>query len=122
MIGSTGLHARLGPAAREIGYWIGKEDLRRGYATEAVMALMRTGFLIENLNLIEIHCSEKNLPSMAIPARLGFHRQSRPAAIRTAEDDTVIWAMTRDKFSAMPYRYFRIKAYDNQGGLLDFAV
>ena len=121
LIGSTGLHARVGPAAREIGYWIGKDFLRQGYATEAVKALLRTGFHIERFNRLEIHCSEQNIPSMAIPARLGFRRQISLQPGTAGDEDTVIWVLTRDDYSLMPYRYFKIKAFDLTGASLDFS-
>ena len=44
MLGGMGLHTRVGPRAREIGYWIRKDAEGRGYVTEAVAALTRVGF------------------------------------------------------------------------------
>jgi RimJ/RimL family protein N-acetyltransferase len=83
------------------------------------MALVRSGFMIERLGSLEIHCSEKNIPSMAIPAKLGFRRQLPLPSVRPEDDDTVIWVLKRNDFSAMPYRYFKMRAYDENGTLLD---
>lgn len=50
LIGSTGLHTRVGEEAREIGYWIHVNHTKKGYATEVVKALTKVGFEIENLD------------------------------------------------------------------------
>ncbi|MEZ5041133.1 MAG: GNAT family N-acetyltransferase [Saprospiraceae bacterium] len=47
LVGSTGLHTRGGNNAREIGYWINAKHLKQGYATEAVKALIKVAFEIE---------------------------------------------------------------------------
>ena len=45
IVGGTGLHPRIGPGACEIGYWIRKEAVGRGFATEAaaVVANVQSG-------------------------------------------------------------------------------
>lgn len=72
LIGGTGLHTRLGKNAFEIGYWISEDASNNGYATEAAQALVTTGFLVDDIDRIEIHCDPDNGKSAKIPEKLGF--------------------------------------------------
>ena len=72
VIGSSGLHTRVGPDAREIGYWIHAAHMGRGLATEIGGALTRVGFEIEKLHRIEIHCAPDNTRSIAVARKLGY--------------------------------------------------
>jgi RimJ/RimL family protein N-acetyltransferase len=116
VIGSTGLHTRIGKNAREIGYWIGVDHIGKGYATEAVSALVRTGFAIENLARIEIRCAPDNTRSQHVPEKLGF--QMEGIIKRTLSDnivDTMIWAMSKKDYESNPIRHMLINAFDLTG-------
>lgn len=71
-VGGCGLHARIGPGALEIGYWIAKAHTRRGYATEAARALTQAALSTPTVTRVEIHCDEANVFSAAIPRALGY--------------------------------------------------
>jgi RimJ/RimL family protein N-acetyltransferase len=48
LLGGIGLHTRLGQGAREIGYWIHKDYINQGYATETSASVPRKlGFIHE---------------------------------------------------------------------------
>jgi len=116
VIGSTGLHTRIGKNAREIGYWIGVDHIGKGYATEAVSALVRTGFAIEELSRIEIRCAPDNTSSRHVPEKLGFRMEG--VIQRTLSDDivdTMIWAMTKKDYESNPIRHMQIKTFDLAG-------
>jgi RimJ/RimL family protein N-acetyltransferase len=72
LVGCAGLHSRIGPDGLEIGYWVSEGRTRRGYATESARALTTAAFGIPGVRRVEIHCDEANLPSAAVPRRLGF--------------------------------------------------
>src|SRR4030042_6619999 len=72
LLGGTGLHTRLGLGAREIGYWIHKDHINQGYATEVSAALTKAAFEIDHVKRVEIHCNPKNVRSASIPRKLGF--------------------------------------------------
>jgi RimJ/RimL family protein N-acetyltransferase len=121
IIGSTGLHTRIGKNAREIGYWIGLNHINKGYATEAVSALVKTGFAIEGLSRIEIRCAPDNVRSLHVPEKLGFRMES--IIKRTLADnmvDTMIWAMTKKDYESSPVRHAWVKAFDLMGRPLFF--
>ena len=118
LLGSTGLHTRIGPDAREIGYWIHAEYLRRGYALETVVALCKVGFEIEGLQHIEIHCASDNTRSQGIPSKLGFQ------LIRTeksTDGDTyeMIWSLSKEAYLECAWKNVRLEAYDAKGVLIN---
>lgn len=81
LLGACGLHARIGPGALEIGYWIARRHTGRGYAKAAATALTRAALSLPGVNRIEIHCDEANVRSAAVPKALGFRLD------RTVEDE-----------------------------------
>jgi RimJ/RimL family protein N-acetyltransferase len=52
VLGAAGLHTRVGEGAREVGYWVHKDHVNRGIATEAAAALVRVGFEVDGLKRI----------------------------------------------------------------------
>jgi RimJ/RimL family protein N-acetyltransferase len=72
IVGSFGLHPRLGPHAIEIGYWVRADRTRRGYATAAARELTAAGLALHGVERVEIRCDEANVASAAVPRRLGY--------------------------------------------------
>ena len=119
LIGSTGLHTRIGRNAREIGYWIGIDHVGRGYATEAVSALVKTGFDIEGLSRIEIRCAPENTRSQHVPEKLGFKMENIVKRILYQDMvETMIWSMTKKEYASSLIRHVQMRAYDLTGDLL----
>ena len=116
LLGSTGLHTRVGPGAREIGYWICTGHTGAGLATEMVAALTRVGFELEQLQRIEIHCSPDNTRSATVARKLGYTHE---ATLRQRLDmgegqlrDTMIWTLFAADYPQSPAASTRIRAYD----------
>ena len=123
-IGGTGLHNRIGKDAREIGYWINVRHINNGYATEAVRALIRIGFEIENLSRLEIRCVPENWASRRIPQRLGFRHEMTLRANSTDGDgqpaDLMVWALNRREYEEGEGDHLPLHAYDFMGRPIDF--
>ncbi|HWK08084.1 MAG TPA: GNAT family protein [Puia sp.] len=119
LLGSTGLHTRIGNAAREIGYWINVAHVQQGYATEAVSALIKIGFTVENLKRIEIHCDPRNTISQKIPKALGFSNIATLSNNNTDEDgkprDTMIWSLLRTEYNKTALTTYKVKAFGKGG-------
>lgn len=119
LIGSTGLHTRLGEDAREIGYWINANCINQGFATEAVKALMKVGFEIELLKRIEIRCNSKNIISQKIPHKLGFIHEATLQNRKIDTDgnprDVMIWTMFKESYHESDLLDINIKAFDILG-------
>lgn len=84
----------------EIGYWINTKFSGNGYVTEAVKALMEFGINELGFTRLEIRCESANMPSRAIPEKLGFKlegilvNEDLSADGRTLTD-TCIYAVTQ---------------------------
>ena len=102
LVGSVGLHLRLGPEAIEIGYWVHVDWTGRGYAAAAAQALTTAGLGMSDIERVEIHCDEANRASAAVPRRLGYR-------LDRIEDDQIeapgevgrnmVWIMNGESWS-----------------------
>jgi RimJ/RimL family protein N-acetyltransferase len=115
LLGGTGLHSRVGPSAFEIGYWIHKDYINQGFATETSAALTKIAFEIHNIDRVEIHCSVENTRSAAVPRKLGFTYE---AALRQRSfanghlSDQMIWSLFADEYPSTPSAKLKIAAFD----------
>jgi RimJ/RimL family protein N-acetyltransferase len=116
VLGGTGLHLRTDPGAREIGYWIHKNHINRGLATEATAALIKVAFLIDRVDRIEIHCDPENLASAAVPKKLGFSHEAtlrrRDLTPEGEPRDTMIWTLFASEYPMSKAVVAEIEAYD----------
>ncbi|MEM8926292.1 MAG: GNAT family N-acetyltransferase [Actinomycetota bacterium] len=99
VVGSCGLHHRLGPGALEIGYWVHVDHVRRGYATEAARALTTAGLAADGIERIEIHHDASNQSSAGVPRALGYRRGPDRSVEPTAPSETGTfwtWFVTAD--------------------------
>lgn len=72
LVGGCGLHPRQGPGALEIGYWVARDRVGRGLATEAAAALTRVAFEVHQVDRVEIRVEPTNVASSTIPRKLGY--------------------------------------------------
>lgn len=97
LAGGAGLHARLGPGALEIGYWIAVGSINRGYATAAARALTDAAFTLAGVERVEIHCDERNVRSAAVPRKLGYRlARIEPDSVDAPAESgrSMVWVMT----------------------------
>lgn len=122
VLGSTGLHTRVGPEAREIGYWIHQDFINQGLATELTAALTTVAFVIDRVIRVEIHCDPANGRSLAVPRKLGFcHEATLRQRARTPDGqprDTMIWTLLAHEYPSSPAAEAELEAYDAAGRLL----
>jgi RimJ/RimL family protein N-acetyltransferase len=119
LIGSTGLHTRIGKYAREIGYWINVKYINQGFALETVCALTKIGFEIEQLTRIEIHCAPDNVRSQNIPKKIGYELE---ATLKNRTTDTfgnlrdvMVWTMFKSNYETSSIKKMNLKAFDILG-------
>jgi ribosomal-protein-serine acetyltransferase len=98
VVGSCGLHRRIGPSGIEIGYWIHPAHLRRGLATEVARQLCERAFAEPEIDHVEIHHDRANVASGGVPAKLGFELVGdTPRAPQAPGEEGVerVWRLTR---------------------------
>lgn len=124
LIGSSGLHTRVGEKAREIGYWINANHINKGYATETAKALTVVGFEVEDLDRIEIHCAPNNFSSLNVPKKLGYLHEAtlkeRHVDALGKKQDIMIWTMFKEDYFDKPFKSFELDVFDVAGKKLDF--
>jgi RimJ/RimL family protein N-acetyltransferase len=101
IVGSAGLHRRVGPGGLEIGYWVDVRHTRRGIASLATAGLTEAGLGIPGIDRIEIHHDRANTASSGIPVRLGFSKVAERRDKIEAPGESgveVIWQMTAAAF------------------------
>lgn len=72
VLGSFGLHRRLGPGVIEIGYWLHPAATGRGYARAATRALVDVAHALPGLERVEVHVDEANVRSSAVARAAGL--------------------------------------------------
>lgn len=74
----------------EIGYWLRADMSGQGLATEAARAMLEVARSLPRITQVLIRCDQLNLPSGAVPARLGFARTDTE---RDGADVLQLWTM-----------------------------
>lgn len=119
VLGGCGLHTRVGPDAREIGYWIHSGHSGQGLATEAAAALTRVAFEIDRVKRVEIHCHPDNVRSAAVARKLGYTLEGvlrQRIYIRPdTPGDAMIWSILEDEYPSSPSARAQIEAFDAAG-------
>jgi ribosomal-protein-serine acetyltransferase len=72
VVGTGGLHRRIGRRALEIGYWVHVDYTRRGIATEVVRRLCAIAWSRPSVDHVEIHHDVENVASGGVAAAAGF--------------------------------------------------
>lgn len=119
VLGSIGLHTRLGRGVREIGYWVHKDHTNQGLATEVSAALTQVAMVIDQVQRVEIHCDPCNVASAAVPRKLGFTHEAT-LRYRTVSPvgelrDTMVWTLLAAEYPGSPSANRTIEAYDACG-------
>jgi RimJ/RimL family protein N-acetyltransferase len=97
IVGGCGLHNRHAADTLEIGYWVDKDHVGRGYATEAARALTDVALAAPGIDRVEIRHDRANLTSERVPARLRYERIGEVEVEPSAPAETgihVVWART----------------------------
>jgi len=93
---------------RGLGYIVSPHYQRRGYASEAISALLRNGFASAGIHRVVAHCSPENPASWRLLEKMGFRREGllkKEAFFRKDADgrplwtDTLVYAILEDELS-----------------------
>ncbi len=116
LIGSTGLHTRNGENVLEIGYWIRKSQINKGYALEATMALTKVGIELAKKHRMEIHCEPNNIKSFNIPKKIGYTHEATLKNRSNGTDgnfkDDMVWTLFKEDYENTIEKDIKIKVYN----------
>ncbi len=119
LLGGSSLCTRLGMGAREIGYWIHKDYINQGYATEVAGALTKVAFEVDRVKRVEIHCNPKNVRSATVARKLGFVHEAtlhnRVEDVDGSLRDAMIWSLFEDVYPSTPSAKACVEAFDAMG-------
>jgi RimJ/RimL family protein N-acetyltransferase len=120
VVGGSGLHARVGENALEVGYWIRASRVGEGLATEVAAALTRAAFDVAGVDRVEIRVDPENAASIAVPRKLGFAeeatlRRRLPPFGDGGPRDVVVFALFGDTFPGTPAAAAQVEGYDALG-------
>ena len=83
LLGSIGLVFQTAHEKAEMGYWVGVPHWNKGYATEAVRAVIDYGFRTLGLNRIQAHHMAHNPASGRVMEKAGLRREGlSPQALK----------------------------------------
>lgn len=119
VLGEASLFKRVGPGAREVGYWIDVRHARNGFATEVAAAMVRLAFEFERVERVEAHCAAENTASVAVARRLGFaHEATLPRRLSESDGSVQalsLWTMFADGFPGSPAAAHTMEPFDALG-------
>jgi [ribosomal protein S5]-alanine N-acetyltransferase len=103
LVGGVGLHRASDHQRAELGYLVGKDFWRQGYATEMAREAVRHGF--EDITLSRIHAGAyaQNTASVRVLERLNFRREGvqRRHVLRFGTwHDLVLFGLLREEWKA----------------------
>lgn len=118
-LGGTGLHARGGSLAPEIGYWIRKSRQNQGLATEVTRALLHVAFELSAAERVEIFCDARNMASVRVIEKAGFRDEgTKRHAQKDSEgiwQDLRAWSMLREEYAASDLTKDPVSAWNEAG-------
>jgi ribosomal-protein-alanine N-acetyltransferase len=85
--------------AAAVGYWLGQPYVRRGYMTEAILAVLPHAFDVLRLHRIEAAAQPDNIASVRVLERCGFEREGLARhylKINGAWQDHLLFALLAD--------------------------
>ena len=103
LVGSIGLAVEAEHRRAEVGYFVGVEHWNRGYATEAVRAVLAYGFRELGLNRIFAHHFVRNPASGRVLEKAGMRREGvrRRHTFKDGEFlDSAVYAIVRSEYEA----------------------
>lgn len=128
LVGSVSLFKRVGPGGREVGYWIHRDHIGTGFASEAAAMMVRLAFEVDDpvevdqVDRVEIHCDPGNQGSWGVAVKLGFqHEATLKRRYTNTEDeitDTMIWTLFAAEYSGSPASKLEMRAFDLLGEVL----
>jgi RimJ/RimL family protein N-acetyltransferase len=101
LIGDVAVHLHDNLKQAEIGFTVARAYQKRGYATEAVRAVLDRLFRVQGLHKVTGECDARNAASAGLLERLGFTREGRlrqQTWIKGEWTDDLIYGLLADEW------------------------
>ena len=122
--GETGLLKRAGIDALEIAYWMRKDAVGQGLATEMAQAMVKCAFEGDRIKRLDLMCTPENERSAAMARRLGFTFEGRMRDMQLAphhtRGDLFRFTMLSSEYPSTPAASLRMFAFDFLGREISF--
>lgn len=119
MLGEVFLLKRAGIAALEIGYWLRRDAVGKGIATEMSSALVKVAFEFDKVRRLDLMCSPENERSAAVARRLGFtlegRLRDRQLAAHHTRGDLLCFTLLAVEYPHTPASQLKLEAFDFLG-------
>jgi RimJ/RimL family protein N-acetyltransferase len=118
-LGEVGLYTRAGIGAREVGYWLRRDAVGKGLATEMASAVIRTAFELDKVTRVDLTCDPDNAASAAVARRMGFtlegRLRDRQLAPHHTRGDILCFTLLSSEYERSPVHAVPIEAFDLLG-------
>jgi RimJ/RimL family protein N-acetyltransferase len=118
-LGEASLLRRAGFGALEIGYWLRRDALGQGFATEMASAMVKTAFEIDQVKRMDLMCRVSNERSVAVARRLGFtfegRLRDRQLAPHHQRGDLLCFTLLAAEYPSTPASQLPLEAFDFLG-------
>lgn len=104
LIGEIGLHLDKGNNSAQFGYWIAESFWGKGFATEALRAILKFGFVILHLNKIYATHYPDNLASAKVMLNNGMIKEAEMKEhykIDGVYKDVIQYRLTKKEYEAL---------------------
>ncbi len=105
LVGDCAVHVLEDARLAEIGFTLAPAHQGRGYATEAVRAVLDHLFAAREAHRVSAVVDARNAPSVALLERVGMRREAhfvRAAWFKGEWADEYVYAVLRDEWTASP--------------------
>jgi RimJ/RimL family protein N-acetyltransferase len=119
MEGETFLLKRAGLGALEVGYWLRKDAVGQGLATEMASATVQLAFRYDPISRLDLVCHPENERSVAMAKRLGFtfegRLRDRQLAPHHERGDMLMFSLLASEYPQTRSAQLELEAFDFLG-------
>lgn len=119
MLGENYLLKRAGIGALEVGYWLRKDVVGKGLATEMASAMVKVAFEFDQVKRMDLVCNPSNERSAAVARRLGFtfegRLRDRQLAAHHTRGDILCFTLLSTEYPNTPASQLQLESYDFLG-------
>jgi len=119
LLGENFLLKRAGLGALEVGYWLRRDALGKGIATEMASAMVKTAFEFDKVLRMDLVCNPANERSAAVARRLGFtfegRLRDRQIAAHHIRGDILCFTLLSTEYPQTAASQLQLEAFDFLG-------